>query len=168
MQARMACMVEAYWNIGRRIVREEQGGKHRADYGQFLIRNLPRQLGDEFGGGVSVANLWNFRLSYLTFPAEAKLYAVRRVLTWTGHKNCSVKKVATKSQAKQPKTILNSRVAERVAPQASLAPTRAPLAWGALSERLVPPFLQSVHLPAKRSLARKVNWQRQSEATITP
>ena len=76
-------MVQAYWNIGRRIVREEQGGKQRADYGQFLIRNLARQLGDEFGGGVSVANLWNFRLFYLTFPAESKLYAVRRVLTWT-------------------------------------------------------------------------------------
>ena len=40
----------------------------------------------------------------------------------------------------------NSRVAERVAPQASLAPAQAPLAWGALSERLVPPFLQSVSL----------------------
>ena len=47
-------MVQAYWNIGRRIVREEQGGKQRADYGQFLIRNLARQLGDEFGG----ACLW--------------------------------------------------------------------------------------------------------------
>ena len=42
----------------------------------------------------------------------------------------------------------NSRVAERVAPQASLAPSQAPLAMGALSERLVPPFLQSVHSPA--------------------
>jgi len=62
MQVRMACMVEAYWNIGRRIVCEEQGGKQRADYGQFLIRNLAHQLGDEFGGGVSVANLWNLRL----------------------------------------------------------------------------------------------------------
>ncbi len=30
-------------------------------------------------------------------------------------------------------------------PQASLAPAQAPLARGALSERLVPPFLQSVH-----------------------
>lgn len=76
-------MVQAYWNIGRRIVREEQGGKHRADYGQFLIRNLARQLGDEFGGGVSVANLWNFRLFYLTFPSEAKLYPLGRVLSWS-------------------------------------------------------------------------------------
>ena len=43
----------------------------------------------------------------------------------------------------------NSRVAERVAPQASLAPAQAPLARGALSERLVPPFLQSVSLACK-------------------
>ena len=43
----------------------------------------------------------------------------------------------------------NSRVAERVAPQASLAPSQAPLAKGALSERLVPPFLQSVSLSHK-------------------
>ena len=76
-------MVQAYWNIGRRIVREEQGGKQRADYGQFLIRNLARQLGEEFGGGVSVANLWNFRLFYLTFPSEAKLYPLGRVLSWS-------------------------------------------------------------------------------------
>ena len=139
-------MVQAYWNIGRRIVREEQGGKHRADYGQFLIRNLARQLGDEFGGGVSVANLKNFMQFYIEFPNFRKGYALRSLLTWTRHKNCPVKRLPPKSQAKQPKTILNSRVAERVAPQASLAPTRAPLAWGALSERLVPPFLQSVSL----------------------
>ena len=76
-------MVQAYWNIGRRIVREEQGGKHRADYGQFLIRNLARQLGDEFGGGVSVANLKNFRQFYIEFPNFQKGYALRSLLTWT-------------------------------------------------------------------------------------
>ena len=48
----------------------------------------------------------------------------------------------------------NSRVAERVAPQASLAPAQALLAWGALSERLVPPFLQSVSLSCKGRVAR--------------
>jgi predicted nuclease of restriction endonuclease-like (RecB) superfamily len=76
-------MVQAYWNIGRRIVREEQGGKQRADYGQFLIRNLARQLGDEFGGGVSVANLKNFRQFYIEFPNFRKGYALRSLLTWT-------------------------------------------------------------------------------------
>jgi hypothetical protein len=57
-------MVEAYWNIGRRIVQEELGGKDRADYGSHLIR----KLGEEFGHGVSIANLKNFRQFYITFP----------------------------------------------------------------------------------------------------
>lgn len=78
-----AIMVDAYWRIGQRIVEEEQGGKGRADYGSFLIRNLARQLGDEFGKGLSVANLKNFRQFYLTFPEAEKSYALRSQLTWT-------------------------------------------------------------------------------------
>ena len=76
-------MVEAYWQIGQRIVQEEQGGKARADYGAQLIRNLARELGDEFGQGVSVANLKNFRQFYLTFPDAGKGYALLSFLTWT-------------------------------------------------------------------------------------
>jgi len=76
-------MVEAYWQIGRRIVEEEQGGQERAEYGSQLIRNLALQLGDEFGSGVSVANLRNFRQFFLTFPDHGKRYALRSVLTWT-------------------------------------------------------------------------------------
>ena len=76
-------MVEAYWHIGQRIVQEEQGGKGRAEYGSHLIRNLARQLGEEFGGGVSVASLKNFRQFYLTFPDIEKSYALRSQLTWT-------------------------------------------------------------------------------------
>jgi predicted nuclease of restriction endonuclease-like (RecB) superfamily len=82
-QAVNTLMVQAYWHIGRRIVLEEQQGKERADYGTALIRNLARELGEEFGKGVSVANLWNFRQFYLTFPDENFLYALRRELTWT-------------------------------------------------------------------------------------
>ncbi len=76
-------MVDAYWQIGRRIVEEEQGGEVRAEYGSQLIRNLARALGDEFGRGVSVANLKNFRQFYLTFPDAGKSYALRSELTWT-------------------------------------------------------------------------------------
>ena len=63
--------------------------------------------------------------------------------TWPHVEFCGFKKHLS-NRASRP----NSRVAERVAPQASLAPAQAPLARGALSERLVPPFLQSVHSPA--------------------
>ena len=33
-------MVEAYWNIGKRIVEEEQDGKERAEYGKEIIKKL--------------------------------------------------------------------------------------------------------------------------------
>lgn len=78
-----AAMVDAYWQIGRRIVEEEQGGEARAEYGAHLIRNLARALGEEFGKGMSVANLRNFRQFYLTFPDAGKSYALRSELSWT-------------------------------------------------------------------------------------
>ena len=76
-------MVLSYWRIGRRIVEEEQSGKSRADYGMYLIRNLARGLGDEFGHGISLANLKNFRQFYLVFPDLEKGYALRSQLTWS-------------------------------------------------------------------------------------
>ena len=78
-----SAMVDAYWRIGRRIVEEEQGGSARAEYGSQLIRDLARALGEEFGRGMSVANLRNFRQFYLTFPDAGKHYALRSELSWT-------------------------------------------------------------------------------------
>ncbi len=79
-------MVEAYWEIGRRIVEEEQKGKGRADYGTFLIKELSKQLTAEFGKGFAVANLRNFRQFYLIFPEFPKRYAARSVLTWSHYR----------------------------------------------------------------------------------
>jgi len=79
-------MVETYWRVGRRIVEEEQKGQKRADYGAFLIRELSITLGAEFGKGFAIANLWNFRQFYLTFPSEEKLYTLRRELTWSHYR----------------------------------------------------------------------------------
>ncbi len=78
-----AAMVDAYWRIGRRIVEEEQGGAARAGYGSQLISHLARSLGEEFGQGMSVANLKNFRQFYLTFADAGKRYALRSELSWT-------------------------------------------------------------------------------------
>jgi hypothetical protein len=61
-------MVSTYWQVGRRIVEQEQQGKDRAGYGDYLIVNLSRYLGESFGGGFSEANLKNMRQFYLTFP----------------------------------------------------------------------------------------------------
>jgi predicted nuclease of restriction endonuclease-like (RecB) superfamily len=63
-----SAMVTTYWQIGRRIVEQEQKGKERADYGWYLIENLSRYLGNTLGKGFSVANLRNMRQFYLTFP----------------------------------------------------------------------------------------------------
>jgi predicted nuclease of restriction endonuclease-like (RecB) superfamily len=81
-----SAMVEAYWNIGRRIVEEEQKGSQRAGYGEGLIKELSKQLTGEFGKGFSVANLKNFRQFYLTFPDSEKSYALRSQLTWTHYR----------------------------------------------------------------------------------
>ena len=60
---------KTYWQLGQRIVEQEQQGEARAEYGKALITNLSRYLGDTFGKGFSVANLWNFRQFYLTYPS---------------------------------------------------------------------------------------------------
>ena len=79
-----SAMVETYWQMGRRIVEEEQCGKERAGYGDYLIVNLSRYMGETFGKGFSVANLWNFRQFYLTFPIfdEFSTHCVGN-LNWT-------------------------------------------------------------------------------------
>ena len=46
-------MIATYWNIGKRIVEEEQQGKSRADYGKRLIEALAYELSNEFGSGFS-------------------------------------------------------------------------------------------------------------------
>lgn len=81
-----SAMVAAYWQIGRRIVEEEQGGSAKATYGEGLLPALSRALTSEFGRGFSYANLRNFRQFYLTYPDPEICYALRSKLTWTHHR----------------------------------------------------------------------------------
>lgn len=60
-------MTQTYWEIGRRIVEEEQGGAIRAEYGKGLIKYLSLELTIEFGKGFSVDNLENMRKFYIAF-----------------------------------------------------------------------------------------------------
>ncbi|MBB2486644.1 DUF1016 domain-containing protein [Mitsuaria sp. WAJ17] len=65
-----ALMTASYWEIGRRIVEFEQGGKERAEYGQALLKRLSADLSSRFGRGFSERNLEQMRLFYLVWPPE--------------------------------------------------------------------------------------------------
>lgn len=75
-------MVEAYWQIGKSII-EEQKGEERAEYGAGLLKELSKQMTQDFGKGFTVANLKNMRQFYLTFPNR---YALRSELSWTHYR----------------------------------------------------------------------------------
>ena len=61
-------MVEAYWNIGKKIVEVEQNGETKAKYGSKLISELSKQLTIDFGKGFNTTNLKMMRQFYLIFP----------------------------------------------------------------------------------------------------
>ncbi|MBS1641732.1 MAG: DUF1016 family protein [Bacteroidetes bacterium] len=81
-----AAMVNAYWQMGKRIVEEEQQGQQKATYGEAILKTLSIALTKEFGKGFSYANLRNFRQFYLTYPDAEICYALRSNLSWTHHR----------------------------------------------------------------------------------
>lgn len=60
-----SALTAAYWEIGRRIVEHEQGGKARAEYGETLLRRLAHDLTARHGRGFSKRNLDYMRAFYL-------------------------------------------------------------------------------------------------------
>ena len=60
-------MTQTYFQIGKRIVEEEQSGETRAEYGSALLKNLSSELIKEFGKGYSEQNLKNMRQFYLIY-----------------------------------------------------------------------------------------------------
>ena len=78
-----SAMVEAYWKIGRRIVEEEQSGRERAEYGKEIIKNLSKELTEEFGKGFGERNIRNIRQFYILFSDYEKWKSLISKLTWT-------------------------------------------------------------------------------------
>lgn len=78
-----AAMIATYWNIGRRIVEEEQHGQERARYGKELIKTLARELTHEYGSGYSQRYLAYFRKFYLTIPDLTILQTCLQNLKWS-------------------------------------------------------------------------------------
>lgn len=60
-------MVEAYWNIGKKIVEVEQNGETKAKYGSNLISELSKQLTVDFRKGFNATDLKMMRQFYLSW-----------------------------------------------------------------------------------------------------
>jgi predicted nuclease of restriction endonuclease-like (RecB) superfamily len=60
-------MIMTYFQIGEMIVEDEQSGRDRAEYSKETLKNLSKQLIEEFGRGYSVDNLQWMRKFYLMF-----------------------------------------------------------------------------------------------------
>jgi len=65
-----ALMTATYWEIGRRLVEFEQGGRERAEYGGAVIERLAVDLTRRFGRGFSRQNLWQMRAFHLAWPTD--------------------------------------------------------------------------------------------------
>jgi predicted nuclease of restriction endonuclease-like (RecB) superfamily len=68
-----------YWRLGERIFVEEQGGKERADYGVYLIRNLATVIEPDYGSGFSRRQLELCRQFYRVYPIAN---ALRSQFNW--------------------------------------------------------------------------------------
>lgn len=87
-QAVNFAMMQTYWQIGKRIVEEEQAGNARAGYGESIIEMLSERLTSDFGKGFSRRNVFYMRSLYVAFPI---VHAVRAQLSWMKFKTLKTK-----------------------------------------------------------------------------
>lgn len=69
-QAVNTVMVYSYYELGRRIVEEEQGGEVRAEYGKQIIVRLSKALTRRYKRGFSVTNLKQMRSFFLLYSRD--------------------------------------------------------------------------------------------------
>ena len=75
--------IATFWNVGKRIVEEEQNGEKRAAYGIGLMKNLSESLVPVYGSNYSKRNLDYYRKFYLLFPDIQIVNARVHNLEWT-------------------------------------------------------------------------------------
>lgn len=63
-------MVYAYYEIGRKIIEEEQNGENRAAYGRRLLKELSKFLTQKYGKGYSAENLKLMRRFYVVYSQD--------------------------------------------------------------------------------------------------
>jgi len=129
LQTVNAAMVQAYWQVGREIVEEEQRGQGRTEYGARLVEELAAGLTREYGKGFNARNLWYMKGVYQAFPnlgAEI-VNAARSQLSWTHYRllsridkpearafyaaECAKARWSTRELERQVSTLLYERLA---------------------------------------------------------
>ena len=78
--------IHTYWQIGRRIVEEEQHGNRRAEYGTRLITLLAEELSLEYARGFYARDLRNYRQLYLCFNDLEIWYTRVPNLRWSHYR----------------------------------------------------------------------------------
>jgi predicted nuclease of restriction endonuclease-like (RecB) superfamily len=78
-------MTATYWEVGRRIVEFEQGGRKRAEYGKELLQRLAVDLTARCGRGFSAPNLHKFRQLYIAYP-PAQILSAASMRSGAGNK----------------------------------------------------------------------------------
>lgn len=73
-------MLQTYWDIGKRIVEEEQKGNLKAEYGSGLLKEISKRLTNEFGRGFSRTNLQSMRKFFIEYP---KCQTLSSKLSWS-------------------------------------------------------------------------------------
>ena len=61
-------MVQTYWHIGQHIIKYEQNGNERAEYGSNLLNRLSHDLTQKYGAGFSRSNVFYIRKLYMEYP----------------------------------------------------------------------------------------------------
>ena len=60
-------LLNAYWNIGRVIVKDELKN-NRGEYGKKQLLAISKNLTNKFGKGFSRSNLYNMKMFYTKYP----------------------------------------------------------------------------------------------------
>jgi len=120
-----AILTATYWEIGRRIVEHEQGGRQRAGYGEGLVARLAADLMAKHGRGFSQRNIEQMRAFYLGWEIaqtpSAQFEARARFPTMSGESENA------RFQTPSGQSLIAQTPSAQLSP--SLIPAAFPLSW---------------------------------------
>lgn len=118
-------LTATYWEIGRRIVEFEQGGRTRSGYGKRLLERLSRDLTVKYGRGFSRSNVAQMRTFYLTWEIvqtpSGQLVARAIFPTAPGESGAEIRQTPSAISEARPKRQTVSGQSETGKPQTTSA-----------------------------------------------